>query len=309
MKLKITIIAFLLCSFSANALEKQTLLYSTKGDEALYLDLYQVDNPKGCVIYAFGGGFYQGARDEERFIPYFQFLNQEGYTVASISYRLGLKNITKDISPTQYAPTLINTIENATEDLLSATLFVLEHADEWGIDKSKIIASGSSSGAIISLQAAYEISIQSKLSSILPENFNYAGIMSFAGAILSVGSIPIWQRPPCPLLLFHGDADTYVPFNSVGILCTNLYGSNYIVNQIKSLNTPYYFYYPENVDHDMASLPLSNYHEEIAYFLHEYIEQGRRLQITYKIEDLELPEKPDKYTLMDFVKSLMGHVK
>ena len=73
---------------------KETYLYSVKGTDSLWLDKYdtpEIEGPKPCVIYIFGGAFVQGERDDQRFVPFFDWLVTEGYCVVSIDYRLGLK--------------------------------------------------------------------------------------------------------------------------------------------------------------------------------------------------------------------------
>jgi carboxylesterase type B len=46
------------------------------------------------MIFVFGGGFVRGSRDHEGYLPYFKFLNDNGFDVVSIDYRLGLKPLT-----------------------------------------------------------------------------------------------------------------------------------------------------------------------------------------------------------------------
>ena len=74
-----------------------------------------------------------------------------------------------------------NAVNIAVEDLFSATLFVLENAEQWQIDTEKIITSGSSAGAISVLQAENAICNRTSSAAVLPQGFNYAGVISYAG--------------------------------------------------------------------------------------------------------------------------------
>lgn len=307
-KLSLSLLFSCCLSLVAMAQNKQTYLYATKGADSLYLDVYSVGKPKGCVIYAFGGGFMMGRRDDTKFLPYFSHLNEKGYTAVSIDYRLGLKNISKDTKPGEFLPALIRSINMAVEDMYDATNYLIQNAETLGIDPTKIIISGSSAGAITSLHAEYEICRGSEISKRLPQGFNYAGVISMAGAITSIGTEPKWNAVPCPIAFFHGDADNLVPYDNSGILNARVYGSNYLVKQLKPLNAPYYFYIAENVDHKMASDPLSKHHRELDYFLDEYIEKERRLQQIIIFEDLSMPERPDNLQLSDYIKTLRSFV-
>ena len=51
----------------------------------------------------------------------------------------------------------ITTLAMATGDLYDATAYVCDHASAWGVDKTRIVASGSSAGAITVLMGEYGI--------------------------------------------------------------------------------------------------------------------------------------------------------
>ena len=75
-----------------------TFVYSVKGGDSLRLDRYtdtpaaEIDAKKPCMIFVFGGAFISGTRDAESYRPFFEYMAREqGYTVVSIDYRLGLK--------------------------------------------------------------------------------------------------------------------------------------------------------------------------------------------------------------------------
>ena len=138
---------------------------------------------KPLVIFMFGGGFIRGTRDDESYNGWFRTMTENGYRVVSIDYRLGLKGSNK-VGIAQ-VNVLDKAIHMAVEDLFSATNFILENADQFEVSPDNIVISGSSAGAISVMQAEYEIANGTSWASVLPEGFNYAGVMSFSGAILS----------------------------------------------------------------------------------------------------------------------------
>ena len=59
---------------SAQKLDKETFVYAVKGADTLRLDCYTSLSPDSrmspCLIFAFGGGFFTGGRDESHYVPY-----------------------------------------------------------------------------------------------------------------------------------------------------------------------------------------------------------------------------------------------
>lgn len=173
-----------------DSVRKETYLYSVKGTDSLYLDRYYspiqpVNSPS--IIFMFGGGFVTGTRDGKGYIPYFEYMVRNGYTVVSIDYRLGFKALAagdteslpqsggKIKQAKAFMALFLNVVNIAVEDLFDATVFVLDHAAEWGIDPQRIVANGSSAGAISVLQGEYAICNNWDEAAKLPAGFNYAG--------------------------------------------------------------------------------------------------------------------------------------
>ena len=92
-----------------------------------------------------------------------------------------------------------------------ATNWLISRSDELGIDTSTILLSGSSSGAISVLTAEFERKNDYPESDKLPPGFQYAGIISFSGAILSVNGKLKYSNKPAPKMMFHGTADRIDP--------------------------------------------------------------------------------------------------
>lgn len=271
--------------------DKHTYVYAVEGCDTLRLDHYVAEREgvRPCVMFLFGGGFARGERDKEADMPYFDFLLKAGYDVVSIDYRLGMKGV-KSPGVVEFFRLLDHSIHIAVEDMFRATNFVLERAEEWQINSNQIIVSGSSAGAITVLQGEYIISNGLPLSELLPVDFNYAGVISFAGAVFSMDGAPEWGENTAPIMLFHGNADRQVPYNKVALFGCGMYGSKYLAGKLQNAGLPYWFYTVEYETHQMAGKPMYDNHAEIELFIEEFAIKQRKLQRTTHIVDEAIPE-------------------
>lgn len=288
---------------------KETYIYSVKGTDTLRLDKYDLPlagKAKPCIIFMFGGGFASGTRDGAGYIDYFNYLVNKGITVVSIDYRLGMKNL-DTADPMRIVAILNNSIGLAVEDLFDATSFVAGKADEWDIAPGKIMANGSSAGAVAVLHGEYAISSKAKLAEKLPEGFNYAGVISFAGAIFSTEGDLKWQDTPAPMLLFHGDADSNVPYNRIELMNYGFYGSKHIAGQLAERNSPYYFFDMENAAHEMADTPMKIYRDEIYGFIDKFVLQELPLKIHSQVEQIGKPDMKKDFDMQDYIRTNYGH--
>lgn len=297
--------------FADDGLMKETYVYSLKDSDTLRLDRYFpgkeiVSEARPCIIFMFGGGFAAGTRDDKGYENYFAQLVRKGYNVVSIDYRLGMKNIGNNIDPMRFIALLNNSITIAVEDLFDATKFVVNHADEWNIRKDAIIANGSSAGAVAVLHGEYEICNKTKLTEKLPDGFNYAGTIAFAGAIFSTNGDLKWQNHPSPIQMFHGDADSNVPYDKIEMLRYGFYGSKHIAEQMNSMNTPYYFYKAENAAHEMAGKPMADNLNEIYTFIDELVLGNKQLMINTGVKEIGKPEMKKDFELQDYIRSNFG---
>ena len=299
-------ILFLLLGITASAAtpEKHTHLYAVKGADSLYLDHYisPVEGKRPCMMFVFGGGFVGGQRDNEMYSKYFNFLTDNGYDVVSIDYRLGLKSLssTPDISMKDVISLLNNAINMAVEDLFSATLYVIENADEWQIDTRQIVTSGSSAGAITVLQAENALCNLTPSAAVLPADFRYAGVLSYAGAIFSLKGEPKWKRTPAPIMFFHGSADRQVPYGKATMFGIGFYGPKFLVKEFNKQEWPHWFYDIEYHTHDIAGLPMFQNHNEILTFLTDFVKERRPLTITTTVRDKALKKVDTKFKIMDY---------
>ena len=293
-----TLFIALFCCFLVSA--QTTHLYAIKDGEQLHLDHYAapVEGKRPCVMFVFGGGFVGGARDCD--LNFFQFLTDNGYDVVSIDYRLGMRGV-ESPGIIEFLKAMDKTINIAVEDLYSATNFILDHADEWQIDPEKIVVSGSSAGAITSLQAEYAICNSLPVAKSLKEGFNYAGVIAFAGAVFTLDGAPKWEKQSAPTLLFHGSSDTQVPFTKMALLGIGMYGSKYIADKLHDGGMPYWLYSVEYETHSMSSKPMHENHKEILLFLDEYVMQQRPLQRTTHTIDKNIPKRKTFFLPTDFI--------
>lgn len=286
-----------------------TFLYAQKDGQDLFLDYYSAEGPrtnpegnvKPSVIFVFGGGFKSGARNEKGYLPYFEALASQGYNVFSIDYRLGLKDATKvgvgQVKEIQAA------ILMAVEDLYSATAFLLDNAEQLGVDPDKIVIAGSSAGAMTSLQADWEIRNHSDFarSSPLPEDFRYAGVMAFAGAVLSDKGKVTYAEEPAPTLFLHGTEDKIVSYKGISFMKWRLSSAKRLAAEFSSKGYNYNFLRFPGYGHDIASSMFYTLPEQYR-FLEENVMKGNRRIVEASIVDTTIPKWDNNLSTDDVYK-------
>lgn len=236
-----------------------TYMFAQRDTCDLYMDVYDPADgsetsvngvEKPLVIFMFGGGFIRGTRDDESYNGWFRTMTENGYRVVSIDYRLGLKGSNK-VGIAQ-VNVLDKAIHMAVEDLFSATNFILENAYQFEVSPDNIVISGSSAGAITVMQAEYEIANGTSWASVLPEGFNYAGVMSFSGAILSREGKVDYKKVPCATLMLHGTSDELVPYNQIKVFNLGFFGGGKLVERFKKFGLNYNMYHFTGYGHEIA---------------------------------------------------------
>lgn len=310
MRKSITLIfclALFCATLSAQDVECTTHHYATNDGTELYLDRHAVasadDALRPCMIFAFGGGFVQGERNHAYYQNYFESLAREGIVVATIDYRLGLRNLKPDMGIVEMVGAMSNAVHIAVEDIYSATLYILDNAEEWDVDPTKIMLSGSSAGAIASVEAEWMRCNGHQLSSVLPHDFRYAAVVSCAGAIFSTDGRPKFESQPAPMLLFHGSSDSNVPYNRASVFGVGFYGSKYIAKQLDKLDSPYMFYSAEYVDHSLAATPLIYQCDLIMQFIRDYVYDGHNLRTTIDVATIDGEKRPTRFSAKDYLKT------
>lgn len=286
-------------------------IYSIVDSDTLRLDHYtSAKCVKGgmrpALIFMFGGGFKGGSRSAEQYGDFFSWLAMEGVDLFSIDYRLGLKGLTQEsiCSPEDFVAKLGGAVQMAVEDLYRSTAYIVESAKEWGIDPNRVFVAGSSAGAISVLQGEYLRVNRSPLAALLPEGFKYAGVISFAGAVMSLSSEPVWQSTPAPIMLYHGTSDSNVPYDSLVVplgadMSAGLFGSNSIARSLADSPASVWFVSVAGADHVVAESPMDKSRKEILSFIEEF----SQLPTTKARTDIGTPVEPQKFTIIDYISS------
>jgi len=294
-KYLLTVIALFWASIYAFG-QDETYLFATVDGQELYMDEYRPTQSqikfengkeKPTIIFVFGGAFKMGARNSKTYISWFERLAENGYRVFSIDYRLAMKGVSE--KGMKMVKAYHHAVEVGVEDLFSATAYILDNADMLGVDPNNIVVSGSSAGAMISLQAEWEICNRTDVvKKMLPEGFNYSAVMSFSGAILSDKGTPNYKETPAPTLFFHGTSDKIVNYKKVKAFNWAFFGSDALVDKFKSKHYDYSIFRFEDYGHEIAASMAFNYAREIEFL--EEVSSGTNLSTDLLITESEYPK-------------------
>lgn len=295
-------------SIRAEEISKTTYTFAHKESKPLLMDLYSAsEQVQPCLVYVFGGAFVTGSRAEPTVIEVYEYFVRRGWKVVAIDYRLGLKplidNPDEERSLLDFRSMLVDAINWAAEDLIDATAYLLSNAETLGIDPTKIVTLGSSAGAIAAVQAEWAICNSQPIANVLPEDFNYAGVISMAGAICAKGRKLEWEKSPCPIMLFHGNADRNVPYGKQSLFGVTLFGSEVIAASLDKLDSPYWFYDANNVDHNLSWRPMYVLRDEMEKFTEQMVFGGKRVKIHQWVDDVDLPEVEHDFGMKVYIET------
>lgn len=287
------------------AQKMKTFTFAEKEGQVLSLDFYfpeKNDEKTICIVYVFGGGFKEGGRNSTSVSDYCNLLCKNGFQVAAIDYRLGMKTA-KSVGITNYS-TLQNAIHMATEDCISALEFLLRNKEPLKINTDKIILVGSSAGAITALQTNYALCNGLLNTETLPADFRLAGVVSYAGAIFSTdGKVSYRNHPPAPTLFFHGTSDNLLVYNQIKLFKIGFFGANSLTKRFKKFGYPFAIRRYVDYGHSVAML-YSQTLSELKWFCEHFILKGEKLQIEEAYNNLDKSELPafDKMDASDLYK-------
>lgn len=255
-------------------------------NQQLMMDIYEpygdtVTN-RPLMIFAFGGGFIQGSRDEGYVVRGAKRFAKAGYVVAAIDYRIGFSIPGLWPSPTEE---LMRVFFRAMQDMRGAVQWFRADVDQFGnnynIDPDKIFVGGASAGAITAVMMTYcddstEFEELGSLSAIdqlggfysssgLYPGYSWepAGVFSIAGAIVNTD----WMEAgDPPIISAHGDEDGTVPYQGgnldFGFVSIGLEGGYNIHQKAESEGICSFLYTDEGGDHPSGNASV-DYFDQI----------------------------------------------
>lgn len=234
--------------------------------QELYMDIYEPEgdtmSARPVVIFAFGGGFIQGARDEGYVVRACERFARAGYVAMAIDYRIGFDPLGLFPVPTEE---MMRVFFRSMQDVRGSVQWARAHADVMGntlrLDTTKIMIGGASAGGIASCMVAYcdkssefaEMGDTNAIaglggfysSSGLYPNYSWDvnGVFNIAGALVNVN----WMEPgDPPIFSAHGDEDLVVPYQGgnfgIGPISIGLEGSYNIHQAADSRGVCSYLY-------------------------------------------------------------------
>jgi acetyl esterase/lipase len=220
----------------------RTTTNSSGASVTLKMDIYSppasdTARNRPAVIWGFGGAWLGGNRAQLR--PYAQDSAKRGYVGITIDYRI------------RPAPgPVLDMAGDAYDDTLAAVAFVKAHAAEYGINPNAIVVGGYSAGAINAANVAYWPGERG------PATSPIAGAVAIAG--FTFGK-PAANEPP--ILMFHGDADTIVPYGTGQNTCS----------AARSIGAGCRFYTYKKAGHEIGATKATQIMERTADWIFEIV--------------------------------------
>lgn len=176
----------------------------------LALDLPEGRGPHPVCIWVHGGGWRHG--DHMLFAPQSAHLATRGIAGVRINYRKSVDGVR---------------CEETVADILDAAGWVVAHATDYGFDPARLALAGGSAGGHLSAVSAHRLphcvahigynGVYDLAARTLRKVFTIPGVKEYfmpltVDHLKSVSPQWIIREPPPETLLFHGTADTTVPY-------------------------------------------------------------------------------------------------
>jgi para-nitrobenzyl esterase len=226
----------------------------SSSDSGLDMDIYlpqgdEFEN-RPLIIFAHGGSFYAGNKNNPEAIAFCRSFARKGYVTASIQYRLTSQLSLLDSN------TMIQTVFNAISDMKAAVRYFKQDVsinnNTYGIDSSQVFIGGYSAGAVAAINLAF-LNHEDEVPAYLQPFVDAAGglegssgnpgysskpkaVISLAGAIYLKSFMDSLDPP---IVSVHAQDDATVPYNcdhALGVsLLPILCGSGEVHSSAESL--------------------------------------------------------------------------
>jgi len=161
------------------------------------------DGPFPAAVFFFGGGWTNGKITQ--FAPHSEYLAKRGMIGIVADYRVRNRHQTKPA--------------DAVDDANAAIAWVHAHAAELKIDPARIAAGGGSAGGHLAAAALLLPAPKSQPRPSALLLFNPAVDLSRRAEMAAISPAAHVRSKVGPTIIFHGDADTTVPWQTVVDFC------------------------------------------------------------------------------------------
>ena len=273
----ILLVTMVILFATAQAQQPTRITYAVKDTSTLWFDWYKPTTTSNgiSVLFIHGGAFTGGDPANQK--PMAEGLTKMGYSVFVIKYRLYLKG--KSFGCDMVLPEKLKAIQQAVEDGRDATAYLVNHAAELQVDTSKIFIAGSSAGAEAVLNLVFNpFTLKNDTTYNLYKNFRYAGVMSFAGAVLDINTV--YNHAPVPVFMMHGTNDQLVPYaTSAHRFCKAvdpgwmiMFGARTLYDEMLKRKWPVVLYSYEGGGHEVSNYMFRRF-KEMDVFMQQSIKQ------------------------------------
>ena len=199
---------------------RREIVYKSVNGADLVMHLFEPaaarEAPLGAIVFFFGGGWNGGSPGQ--FFPHCEYLAGRGMVAASAEYRVKSRH---GVTPFE-----------CVADGKSAVRWLRAHAEELGVDPARVAAGGGSAGGHVAActgviagldDPSDDRSVSSRPDALvlfnpvvdLGENCREALLERFEGRGLEASPLHHVRPGAPPTMIFHGTADTTVPFADV----------------------------------------------------------------------------------------------
>lgn len=164
------------------------------------------DGPFPAAVFFFGGGWASGRIAQ--FVPHSEHLAKRGMIGIVADYRVRNRHQT--------------TPADAVEDAQAAMAWVRAHAAELRIDPARVAAGGGSAGGHLAASALLLPAPKSQHRPAALLLFNPVVDLSARPELAKISPAAFVRPNLAPAIIFHGDSDTTVPYQTVVDFCAKM---------------------------------------------------------------------------------------